>query len=326
MAQRWVQAERLAPAELQAAGAQAVREAQRAARVSAAQPQAAPEVWDVAVVPQPAAEPAAAVRRREVAAVQDVAAVRRRAVGLASVAVRPRGAAALDAGVLRRAARDAQAVLLLAAAWAALPSTRCRGARLRHLHGRGLRMRGERCELRSRERGSGKQHEAKVCHDHENPRKSPEQQTRCLLAERIGTAINRQPLGRIVAAYKCAGPFISAAPAPECTFVHCTFRCLARNGHIVPDGSGPGRTSGSEPGKSEMPASVAGYGVRGPCGPRTGNSSGARPGNSRGCGGAPGSRTGGGISGRGFPGGSSCGGSVGFPGVAGGTSGGSIGI
>jgi hypothetical protein len=52
-------------------------------------------------------------------------------------------------------------------------------------------MRGNSCELRGRERGGGKQHEAKVCHDDENPRENPEQQTRCLLAERIGTAINR---------------------------------------------------------------------------------------------------------------------------------------
>jgi hypothetical protein len=52
-------------------------------------------------------------------------------------------------------------------------------------------MRGDRCELRGRERGGGKQHEAKVCHDHVSPRKNPEQQTRCLLTERIGTAINK---------------------------------------------------------------------------------------------------------------------------------------
>jgi hypothetical protein len=72
--------------------------------------------------------------------------------------------------------------------------------------------------------------------------------------------------------------------------------------------------------------SVAGDGVVGPCGPRTGNSSGVFPGNSSGLGDSPGSRTGGGTSGRGFPGGLSCGGSVGLPGVAGGISGGSIGI
>jgi hypothetical protein len=125
VAQRSAQAERLVRLALQAAEAQAEREAQRAPRVSAAQPQAAPEVWDAAVVPQPAAEPAGTVRRLEVAVVRDaVAAAPRRAAGLASVAVRPRGAGARDAGVLRPAARGAQAVLLLAAAWVVLPSTR----------------------------------------------------------------------------------------------------------------------------------------------------------------------------------------------------------
>jgi hypothetical protein len=47
-------------------------------------------------------------------------------------------------------------------------------------------MRGDGCELRSRKRGGGKQHKAKVCHDDESPWKNPEQQTRCLLTERIG--------------------------------------------------------------------------------------------------------------------------------------------
>jgi hypothetical protein len=72
--------------------------------------------------------------------------------------------------------------------------------------------------------------------------------------------------------------------------------------------------------------SVAGFGVAGPFGPRTGSSSGIFPGNSSGCGGAPGSWIGGGMLGRGFPGGSSRGGSVGEPGVVGGISGGSIGV
>ena len=72
--------------------------------------------------------------------------------------------------------------------------------------------------------------------------------------------------------------------------------------------------------------SVAGLGVRGPFGPRTGISSGILPGKFFGPGGAPGSRTGGGISGFGLPGGIPGGGSVGVPGVAGGISGGSIGI
>src|ERR1700722_10773504 len=72
--------------------------------------------------------------------------------------------------------------------------------------------------------------------------------------------------------------------------------------------------------------SVAGLGAVGPCGPRTGISSGILPGNSSGRGDSPGSRTGGGMSGCGLPGGDSIGGSVGLPGVAGGISGGSIGI
>src|SRR5436305_10784645 len=111
--------------------------------------------------------------------------------------------------------------------------------------------------------------------------------------------------------------------------VHGAFRRVLsenRRPHMVPEGSEPGSTSGSEPGRSAIPASVAGYGVRGPSGPRAGASSGERPGNSCGCGFGPGSCIGGGISGRGSPGGSSRGGSVGVPGVAGGISGGSIGI
>jgi hypothetical protein len=131
VAQRLAQAERLAPAALQAAEGAVVQEAQQALAVAAAQPRAAPGVWDVAVVPQPAAaELAGAARRLEVAAVQDVAAaVQPRAAGPASVAVRLQGAEVRDAGVLRPAARDAQGVLLLAAAWAVLPSIRCRGGR-----------------------------------------------------------------------------------------------------------------------------------------------------------------------------------------------------
>lgn len=73
-------------------------------------------------------------------------------------------------------------------------------------------------------------------------------------------------------------------------------------------------------------ASVAGFGVRGPLGPRDGISSGMRPGNSSGRGDSPGSCTGGVISGCGLPGGIPGGGSVGVPGVDGGISGGSIGI
>jgi hypothetical protein len=130
VAQRLAQAERLVPSARRAAVAAAEQEAQQVPGVVAAQPQVAPEVRDVAAVPQPAAEPAGAVRRREVVAVQDVAAaVQRRAAGPASVAVRQRAAAVRDAGVLRPAARDARGVLLLAAAWAGLLSIRCRGGR-----------------------------------------------------------------------------------------------------------------------------------------------------------------------------------------------------
>jgi hypothetical protein len=73
-------------------------------------------------------------------------------------------------------------------------------------------------------------------------------------------------------------------------------------------------------------ASVAGFGVSGPLGPRDGISSGVWPGNSSGRGDSPGSRIGGVISGCGLPGGIPGGGSVGVPGVDGGISGGSIGI
>jgi hypothetical protein len=73
-------------------------------------------------------------------------------------------------------------------------------------------------------------------------------------------------------------------------------------------------------------ASVAGFGVSGPFGPRDGISSGTRPGNSPGRGGESGSRIGGVMSGCGLPGGIPGGGSAGVPGVAGGISGGSIGI
>src|SRR5882757_6157667 len=106
--------------------------------------------------------------------------------------------------------------------------------------------------------------------------------------------------------------YISPTQRGACTIIHSSFRPHA---------------SGAVPVVARSVArSVAGFGVRGPSGPRTGSSSGVLPGSSCGCGGAPGSYTGGGISGRGLPGGDSCGGSVGCPGVAGGISGGSIGI
>ena len=97
------------------------------------------------------------------------------------------------------------------------------------------------------------------------------------------------------------------------SFIVYSERCAFRRPQMTPHATACG-------------PSIAGFGVVGPCGPRTGNSSGILPGNSSGRGVSPGSRTGGGTSGRGLPGGASGGGSVGFPGVAGGISGGSIGI
>jgi hypothetical protein len=136
-AQRLAQAERLVPPALQAA----VRGAQQALGVVAAQLPEAAAVRDAAAGPQPAAESAGAARRREAAAVQGAAEVAQRRAGPASEAVLPqvaevpaavaarlRVAEALDAGALRPAARDG-AARPSAAAWAGLPSTRCRGDR-----------------------------------------------------------------------------------------------------------------------------------------------------------------------------------------------------
>jgi hypothetical protein len=95
--------------------------------------------------------------------------------------------------------------------------------------------------------------------------------------------------------------------------------CISRCGYSLH----PGAESATAP---ILPVSVAGEGVLGPCGPRTGNSSGVRPGNSSGRGASPGSCIGGGTSGRGLPGGLSCGGSDGCPGLIGGSSRGSIGM
>jgi hypothetical protein len=62
---------------------------------------------------------------------------------------------------------------------------------LRDQHGRGLLMRGEGCELRSREGGGGKQHEAKFCHDNlRSPGKNLEQQTKVLVGRSVGATIN----------------------------------------------------------------------------------------------------------------------------------------
>jgi hypothetical protein len=137
VAQRLARAERLVPPALQAAVAPAVREAQQAPRVVAAQPPVAPVARDVAVGRQPAAGSAGAVARRLEAAAEPASeAVRLREAEVAApdaeVVPLP-GAAAevLDAaGVRRPGARDGPAVLLLAAAWAGLPSTLRQAGRL----------------------------------------------------------------------------------------------------------------------------------------------------------------------------------------------------
>jgi hypothetical protein len=153
-AQRSAQPERLVPPALQAAVAAAVREAQQAPRVVAAQPRAAPEeaaVWAVAVERQRAAESAGAVARRLEGAAAEPAseAVRLREAEVAApdAEVGPLPGAAAEvldaAGVRRPGARDGPAVLLLAAAWAELPSTRLQAGRLapsaraRFAHARG---------------------------------------------------------------------------------------------------------------------------------------------------------------------------------------------
>jgi hypothetical protein len=116
---------------------------------------------------------------------------------------------------------------------------------------------------------------------------------------------------------------------------HCSLRIQRMVSNVlsqcplrVPCGisASSGPRSGPAASMPALPISVAGEGVLGPCGPRTGNSSGVRPGNSSGLGGSPGSCSGGGTSGRGFPGGLSRGGSDGCPGLIGGSSCGSIGI
>jgi hypothetical protein len=167
-ARRLAEVERLVPLARLAAEAAAVREAQQVPRVVAAQPRAAPEaaeVWDVAVARQPVAASAGVAARRleEAAAEPASAAVRLRgaeAAALGAAAARPRGAeeAAPDAegvrprgaeaeapdaeGVPHRVGRD-EGGLLLAAAWAGLPSTRLQGdrpapsARARSAHARG---------------------------------------------------------------------------------------------------------------------------------------------------------------------------------------------
>jgi hypothetical protein len=92
------------------------------------------------------------------------------------------------------------------------------------------------------------------------PGKNLEQQTKRLSTECVGESINRLPLGRIVAAAKCdlflfAG--INARMRRSFT-AHSDAAPGSPYYYIVPDGNEPGSTSGSDPGRSAMPASVAG--------------------------------------------------------------------
>jgi hypothetical protein len=130
--------------------------------------------------------------------------------------------------------------------------------------------------LHRRKSCRGKQHETKFCHDDLNPRKNSGSTRSPGWTNEVVT-INEYALGRIVAAFKGRLSFISDNEKSESAFVHCAFRPWFQTVlHIVPCGisDAPDMTSGSEPGKSVIPASVAGEGVLGPCGPRTGSSSG----------------------------------------------------
>ena len=199
---------------------------------------------------------------------------------------------------------------------------------LRHHHRCGLRMRRRGYQLHRRKRGRGEQHETKLCHGGLDPRN--------VLGQRVWQLTSGDQ--QIDVRPDCGGPrrrtsiYFSARKA---RMRHCSLRiqAMVSNGQITLSpaisrgiSGWPRFGSGSEPVCSVIPASVAGEGVRGPSGPRAGNSSGVLPGSSSGCGGSPGSWIGGGTSGRGLPGGLSGGGSVGLPGVAGGIPGGSIGI
>jgi hypothetical protein len=180
--------------------------------------------------------------------------------------------------------------------------------------------------LHRRKRCRGKQHETKICHD--GPRKISGNNAVLVRKTQSVTAINKQALGRNVAPSKADLVFIyEQVRALLPLFIAHSGDHFKPKFYIVPCGilGTPGFRFGSERGKSAIPVSVAGEGPRGPSGPRTGSSSGVRPGNSSGRGGSPGSCIGGGTSGRGLPGGLSWGGSDGCPGLIGGSCCGSIG-
>jgi hypothetical protein len=122
--------------------------------------------------------------------------------------------------------------------------------------------------LHRRKSCRGKQHETKFCHDDLNPRENSGSKRSPGWTNEVVT-INEYALGRIVAASKGRLGFISDNEKSECAFVHCAFRPWFQTVlHIVPCGisdavpcgisDAPEMTSGSEPGKSVIPASVAG--------------------------------------------------------------------
>jgi hypothetical protein len=130
-----------------------------------------------------------------------------------------------------------------------------------------------------------------------------------------------------VAAFKGGLVFISGSMKSGCAFIHCAFRRSFQTMVHMSLLAYPKRLDYALVEPDASPASVpVGLGVNGPSGPRTGISSGVRPGSSSGRDGSPGSRIGGGTSGRGLLGGLSRGGSDGCPGLIGGSSCGSIGM
>ena len=187
---------------------------------------------------------------------------------------------------------------------------------LRHNQRCGLRVRCRACELHCRQRSRGKQYEAKSCHDGWDPGK---------ICNKLRRSTNK--VGPDCGGLGKRTCFYSDHTRSQCVLVHCAFRRSfpTELSHCPPRPAMSGFRSGGEPGRSAIPSPV-GEGAGGPCGPRTGNSSGLLPGSSSGRGGSPGSRCGGGTSGRGLPGGLSCGGSDGCPGLIGGSSCGSIGV
>ncbi len=88
-----------------------------------------------------------------------------------------------------------------------------------HDQRRGLRVRRSRAQLQRRESCRGKQQELKFCHDGSGLRKI----LRNKICQQVLT-INKQALGRIVAAFKPELVYISDDAKSGCVSVHCAFR------------------------------------------------------------------------------------------------------